>query len=237
MKNAAHELANLFESLRAVTGSTPLTVLRKAATEREVSESQLLRTLAKLIHQVDVMIEELRAAGVPVDHFDDGNNAWTQAVFRFGPGWVDSNAVHADNILKPGDLALLKAFGGIYDFASRIPRPNRAAMTRFMVELDPIAEYVASLDIEEASKSLMLRKIESAKVLLADEQVQFDVILTKIGEILGLMMILAESLPNPDDKKNMWDKVKGFAANFGTDMTVNLLSGAISNAAIGAITA
>lgn len=235
LANAAYELIGWFEEMRTSGNRSPLAKLALAAEAREVSTLEAIRTLGLLARRVDHMLEELRATGKPVEHFAKANDAWTKAAFRLGSGWVEAGSISADGVIAPGDLDLLHAFAGFYDMASSLPRPSRVVLDRFIAELEPIAEYIRGLNIADSSRSLILRKVESAKVLLEGDDVQFDVILTRLGEILGLMVILAESLPDGEEKETIWTKTRGFAGNFARDMTVNIVSGAISAAGMGAI--
>ena len=228
MVNAAHDLAEILRKMRDEAPSTPAAIVDIVAADYSLVHEEMLVYMASLAHRADEMFQELDLAGEPVEHLRDARTAWLKAPFLSNVGWTRSVNIEADSIILPHDLALLDAFALQFESISRIPKPNSAALSSFVLELEPIADFVESLDITDETKGLILRKIENVKMLLAEDDVSFEVILTKLGEILGLLVILSGSSALTDeDKANLWDKVKYCAAKFGQDMTVNIFSGAI----------
>lgn len=235
MANAAHQLSEILQNLRIVAPGNPLDVIQAVADEYSMAPEGILIHTANLAHRTEEMYQELRRAGERVGHFEDAKASWMKAPFLYGVGWVKSGVtINPDAIIMPHDLDLLRAFAMHYDLASRVPKPNQAVLNSFILELEPIAEFIESLEISAEMKTLILTKIENVKVLVAEEGVGFDVILTKLGEILGLLVILAGSnVLDDEDAANLWDKVMHFTAKFGRDMTVNVLSGAIVSGGMG----
>lgn len=234
MANAAHQLAEILESWRGITARNASEVIKSAAQNSGMSAPDLLVHTAALAHKTDHMFKELQNIGQDIEYFETARDAWMRAPFLYGVGWGNSG-MQPDHIIKEHDLSLLKAFAVQYDLAALPPKPNKAVIDSFIEELTPIAEFVGGLDISSKTKTLILQKIESAKTLLADDDVKFDVILTKLGEILGLLMILAESVTDEKTKAKLWEKVRDFAGNFVRDTTINTISGAANNAVMTAI--
>lgn len=235
MANAAHQLAELLSSWRGYVPANSQGILAKSASELGLSEADLLVHAGDLARRTNRMFAELEASGEELEHFSGAKTAWTLAPFMYGAGWTSGGNLSADHVIHKHNLSLLKAFAALYDHASRVPMPNAAAVRAFVVELGPIADFVAGLDIESASKALILAKIQSTKAMLESDDFQFEIVLTRLGEVIGLLIILAESGISDEDKEKVWQKVRGFAATFGRDMTVNIVSGALSSGIMGAI--
>lgn len=236
MANAAHQLADILRALRDAAPAVPIAIIKTVAADYDLTPEDMLIHMASLAHKSDEMFQELDNAGAPVAHLRDARTAWLKAPFLYDVGWIQGVNIGPESIIFPHHLDLLDAFALQYDLTSKMPKPNKAVLESFILELGPIAEFVESLDISGETKSLILRKIENVKMLLADDGVSFEVILTKLGEILGLLVILAgSSVLGEEDTANLWDKVKNFAAKFGQDMTVNVLSGVIVSGGMGAL--
>lgn len=236
MMNAAHELAELLRKLRDEAPSAPAAIVDIVAADYGLTHEELLVYIASLAHRADEMFHELDLAGEPVEHLRDARTAWLKAPFLSSVGWTRSVNIEANAIILPHHLALLNAFALQFDSVSRIPKPNSAVLSSFVHELEPIVDFVESLDITDETKGLILRKIATVKLLLVEDGVSFDVILTKLGEILGLLVILSgSSVLSDEDATRLWDKVKHFTTKFGQNMTVNVLSGAIVTGGMGAL--
>lgn len=236
MVNAAHDLAEILRKMRDEAPSTPAAIVDTVAADYSLVHEEMLVYMASLAHRADEMFQELDLAGEPVEHLRAARTAWLKAPFLSSVGWTRSVNIEADLIILPHDLALLDAFALQFESISRIPKPNSAALSSFVLELEPIADFVESLDITDETKGLILRKIANVKMLLVEDGVSFDVILTKLGEILGLLVILSgSSVLSDEDATKLWDKVKHFTTKFGQNMTVNVLSGAIVSGGMGAL--
>lgn len=236
MVNAAHELAEILRKLRDEAPAAPAAIVDTVATDYSLTPDELLVYMASLAHRADEMFQELDLAGVPVEHLRAARRAWLKAPFLSSVGWARNVNIDADSIILPHDLALLDAFALQFESTSRIPKPNSAALSSFVLELEPIADFVESLDITDETKGLILRKIANVKMLLAEDGISFDVILTKLGEILGLLVILSGSnVLSDEDATKLWDKLKHFTTKFGQNMTVNVLSAAVVSGGMGAL--
>ncbi|MDD0858394.1 hypothetical protein NHF46_12760 [Arthrobacter alpinus] len=235
MSNAAHKLAEILTIWRSLTPMTAAGILAESSKSIGIPDTEMLEMAADASRRTNLMFAELQATGMDLGHFDSAKRSWSLAPFLVNVGWVAGSKIGPESVIQPHDLALLKAFGNIYDYAVNRPTPNRSTINTFILDLGPISDFVSSLDIPEASKALILTKIESTKTLLESEDFQFEVALTRLGEILGLLIILAESGLSEEDKATAWEKVRGFAANFGRDMTVNLVSGALASGFMNAI--
>lgn len=235
--NAAHQLAEILERLRDTAPGVPVNIITAVSLEYNMERTDMLVHMASLAHRTDEMFRELYKAGRPVNHLVDARTSWLEAPFLGDVGWTRTGMnISPDAIIMHYDLAALEGFAVQYDLTSALPKLNQAVLNSFIRELKPIAEFVRSLAISDEVKTLILTKIESVKMLLEEDGVGFDVILSKLGEIIGLLVILAGSNALDDeDEAKLWEKVKNFSAKFAQDVTVNVFSGAIVAGGMGMI--
>ena len=176
------------------------------------------------------MFDELERLGEPVEHMRDAKNDWTRAILG-GKGWTDAYHV-ADDIIPPHSLALLRAFAIQYDAATRTRRPSPEVIDRIIVEFGPIRDFIEGEGISEEMKRLLLLKIDSVEALLQEDTTDFTPVISKMAEVLGMFMLIGSSIPDAEAQQRWADKAKSWAANFGSNLTLNMVTGIASAVAL-----
>lgn len=231
MQNAAHQLADLLDHWRSFGHCTGVALLAESAASLGIPEEDLLTKAGNLVRSTNMMFEECEQLGDHLEHFADAKTAWTRSVFLIGPGW----SVHyhqANEIITVPNLALLRAFAFHYDSSTRSLRPNRASIDRIIAELGPIRDFIESEDISPEMRRLLLLKIESVEVLLQEGTVDFAPIISKMAEVLGMFVLIGSSASDPETQRRWAEKAKAWAGNFGSNLTINMMSGVAAAAAL-----
>lgn len=230
MENAAHQFADFLTEWRSFGQCTGIDLLKQSAHAQDVSVEAVITRAADLMRSTNAMFDELERLGEPVEHITSAKNDWTRAILG-GRGW-SADYHDADDIIPPHSLALLRAFAIQYDLATRTRRPNPEAINRIIVEFGPIRDFIEAEGISEEMKRLLLLKIDSVEALLQEATTDFTPVISKMAEILGMFMLIGSSIPDPERQQRWADKAKSWAANFGSNLTINMMSGITSAAAL-----
>lgn len=206
--------------------------LLKTAERLEVSKSDALMHIVKLLDGVAQQILDLEDQGIPTETFRDAQPIWLDAAFMTSTGWGPGQR-HPDSVISKAHTDVLCNLGTLHDIAKdRDGGRDTGRTTVFSAlrdELEPTIELIEALTNPEMLKSLALKCATSLRTYLENPRVDDRIVMSKYSELVGLLATIARYEIDEEKKQGILNRATSLMQSVVNAVTIDLLAtGAIS---------
>lgn len=202
MRNAAAELANLFDAWALPRGRSPQDHRAAVAGGHDRTLTEELSRAMQLFAKIEDHLEALERLNVDVTHFRDTLPRWQEAFLSFDHAWRQNLNGNA-NCIAPDHLRMLRALASQIDLMGAVLAPPAARIAAALRKVDEAEAFVRDAeDLSEGTRHYLLALLAEIREALVDGRPNEAA--PKMAEFVGAVTLVEHASPDGSPTRAKW---------------------------------